>query len=62
MVDEIDEEIYCFEEMTTMKWHQKLRKMCHAFCGWRDSDAIDYNADDPEDEDVTKCRIQLFIR
>ena len=38
--------------MTTMKWHQKLRKMCHAFCGWRDSDAIDYNADDPEDEDA----------
>ena len=51
-VDEIDEEIIALEESDDEEVAPKAkRKRINAFMD-NDSDAIDYNADDPEDEDV----------
>ncbi len=46
----LTKEIIALEEVTTMKWRKaKKKRVENAFMDG-DSDAIDYNADDPEDE------------
>ena len=51
-VDEIDEEIIALEENDDDEVSPKAKKkLVNAFMDG-DSDAIDYNADDPEDEDA----------
>ena len=58
-IDEVDEEIIALEETDEDETPKKRKKKrVNAFMDG-DEDAIDYNDDDPEDEEVTK-QIQLF--
>lgn len=52
-IDEIDEEIITLEENEDEETPKRKKKRVNAFIG-DDEDAIDYNDDDPEDDDYNR--------